>query len=99
MTGSGKQGLTRETFLAILQTTKALVKLTKYLLEEEDFAYVMLGHLQSDPLEKRFGWYRSLGGAVYFVSVRQILEAEKCIRLRALLKFSGLSLSEVKKTF
>ncbi len=36
---------------------------------------------------------------MYFVSVRQILEAEKAIRLRSLLKFSGMSLQEVREGF
>jgi len=51
------------------------------------------------PIERRFGWYRCLGGAVYFVSICQILEAEKSIRLRALLKFSNFSLEEAREKF
>ncbi len=98
LTGA-KTCLTEETFLATIQTTFATVEVASSLLEKEEFSYVLLGHLQSDPLEKRFGWYRQLAGANYFVSLRQILEAEKSIRLKSLVKYSGLTMAEVKDTF
>ncbi len=97
--GKTKQGLSSETFLAMKQTTKALIEMAKCLLEEHEFSYVLLGQIQSDPLEKRFGWYRHLAGSNYFISVRQILEAEKSIRLQSLIKFSGYSFSDLKETF
>jgi len=40
---SAKKGLTKETFLAMRQTTKALAEMCSYVLEEEDFSYVLLG--------------------------------------------------------
>ncbi|QQP35188.1 Putative LOC101234561 [Caligus rogercresseyi] len=46
-------------------------------LEDDNFVYVLPSLFQSDPIEKRFGWYRQLSGGNYFISVRQILEAEK----------------------
>ncbi len=95
----GKMSLTEETFLATIQTTFATVEVASSLLEKEEYSYVLLGHLQSDPIEKRFGWYRQLAGANYFVSLRQILEAEKSIRLKSLVKYSGLTMAEVKDTF
>ncbi len=88
--------LTNETFTAVSHTSRGLVALAEYLLEEKGFSYVLLGQVQSDPIERRFGWYRHLGGSNYFISVRQILEAEKSIRLRSLLKFSELDFKEVK---
>jgi len=94
-----KKGLSKETFLAMEQTNLALKELAEYLLNEGGFSFVMLGYCQSDPIERRFGWYRHLAGSVYFLSVRQVLEAEKCIRLRSLLKFSGLTLDEVHDNF
>lgn len=75
------------------------MELAEYLLQEKDLAYVLLGKINSDPLERRFGWYRQLAGANYFISVRQFLEAEKKIRLRCLVKFEKLSLSEVSDVF
>ncbi len=91
--------LTEETFLACIQTTFATIEVTRQLLENDEFRYVLTGNLQSDPIERRFGWYRQLAGSNYFVSVRQILEAEKSIRLKALVKYSGLSITEVRETF
>ncbi len=95
----GKMCLTEETFLATIQTTYATVEAASSLLGRKEFSYVLLGHLQSDPLEKRFGWYRQLAGANYFVSLRQILEAEKSIRLKSLVKYSKLTMAEVRDTF
>ncbi len=91
--------LTEETFLACIQTTFATIEVTRELLGNDEFRYVLTGNLQSDPIERRFGWYRQLAGSNYFVSVRQILEAEKSIRLKSLVKYAGLSISEVKETF
>nr|XP_040582804.1 uncharacterized protein LOC121131427 [Lepeophtheirus salmonis] len=51
---------------------------------------------QSDPIERRFGWYRELSEGIYYISVRQILEAEKNIRILSLVRFSGPTTSEIK---
>uniref|UniRef100_A0A0K2TB47 Craniofacial development protein 2like [Aplysia californica] n=1 Tax=Lepeophtheirus salmonis TaxID=72036 RepID=A0A0K2TB47_LEPSM len=51
---------------------------------------------QSDKIEERFGWYRQLSGANYYISVRQILEAGKKIRIKSLVKFNDITISEVK---
>jgi len=59
----------------------------------------MLGHAQSDPIEKEFGRYRQMSGACFYVSVRQILNSAKSIRLHALSRFSKISVSEFKKIF
>ena len=60
---------------------------------------MLLGQMQSDPLEHRFGSYRRMAGSNYFISVRQIIEAEKCIRLKSLLKFSDLHLDNIKEIY
>ena len=91
------KSLTRQTFQAAKQTSCALPLAANYLLNEKIFSYVLLGFFQSDPIEKHFGWYRQLCGANYYVSVRQILEAEKTIRLRSLIKFSKYSFDEIKE--
>ena len=65
-----------------------------HLLEEKGFEYVLLGLITSDPIEKRFGWYRQLGGANYYLSVRQFLESEKKICLQTLIKFGDLSFKD-----
>ena len=66
---SGQPGLTRETFLAICQTCLSVADCASYLLDMLGFSYVLLGHLQSDPIEARFGWLRQLSGANYWEAV------------------------------
>jgi hypothetical protein len=92
---SGKPGLTRETFLALRQTCLSLRDCAIYLLSQHGFNYVLLGRLQSDDIESRFGWLRQLSGANYYVSMRQVLESDRKIRALSLTKFSGYSLAEI----
>ncbi len=91
-------GLTSETFLASKQTSSALKNLATFLLQS-GVQYILLGLAQSDSIENRFGWYRNLNGSNYYVSVRQILSAEKAIRVKSLLQLSNYSLSEAKEVF
>jgi hypothetical protein len=93
-----KTALTRETFIASKQTAAALPQLAEYLLTK-GLKFVLLGMINSDPLEKRFGWYRQLSGANYYASVRQFLEAEKKIRIKCLVKHGQVSLQEVREAF
>ena len=72
----------------MLTSNKALPDLINYLLNTKNLEYIILGNIQSDYLEKRFSWYRQLGGANYFVSVLQLLQAEKSIRLRSLVSMN-----------
>ncbi|MEL7308621.1 MAG: hypothetical protein AAGK05_12630 [Pseudomonadota bacterium] len=78
--------MTSETTLAWTQTIRALCDLCEDLLKNFQFDYVLTGKLQSDPLEARFGCYRQLNGANFFVSVRQLLDSEKKIRVLNRLK-------------
>ena len=92
-------GLTSPTFKALLQTVKATKDLCSYLLENvEGVEYVLLGFLQQDYLEGRFGWYRQLSGGNYYCSVLQFLQAEKTIRLRNLVN-CGFNMKEIKEIF
>jgi len=56
---------------------------------------VLLGHLQSDAIESRFGWLRQLAGANYYISMRQVMEGDKKIRALSLFKFSHFTLAEL----
>lgn len=87
---TGNAGLTHETFSACIQTMGALPELAKYLLERHNFQYVLSGKLMSDPLEGRFGWYRQVNGGNFFMSVHQLLLAEKKIRCLSLLQKDAL---------
>ena len=88
-------GLTKETFLALRQTCRALADCATYMLEELGFSFVLLGKLQSDPIESRFGWFRQLSGANYFISVKQVLDSERKIKAVSLLKYSKFSLADI----
>jgi hypothetical protein len=46
-------------------------------------------------LEKRFSWYRWLAGGNYFISIRQVIEAEKRIKVVSLLKSCPFDLREL----
>ena len=84
---SGK--LSRETSFALHHTSSTIVKLSDYLLDKCDFNYVMLGKFQTDPLEGRFGKYRQLSGSNYNVTVTQVLENEKKLKLLNLLHLNS----------
>jgi len=92
---SSKPGLTHETFLALRHTCMALADCASYLLDHKGLNYVLLGHLQSDAIELRFGWLRQLSGANYYTSVRQVLESDRKIRALSLLQFSEISLADI----
>ena len=65
------------------------------MLDRLAFNYVLLGQLQFDAIESRFGWLRQLSGANYFLSTRQVFEGDRKIRALSLLKYSQLSLEDV----
>lgn len=78
-------GLTKETHAALELTCYSLVKLCEYCLENLQFKYVLMGKFQTDCLEDRFGRYRQLAGAQYHISMRQVFECEKKLRLQKML--------------
>ena len=56
---------------------------------------MLLGNLQSDAIESRFGWLRQLSGANYYISMRQVMESDRKIKALSLVKFSGFVLTEM----
>ena len=74
---SGLAGLTKETFLACMHTLEPMVELTAYLQKNHEFSYALHGKFMSDLTECRFGWYRQVNEGNYFMSLKQLLEAEK----------------------
>lgn len=77
--------LTIDTFQALHHTTTALKLLIQYAIVDIQVPYVLTGKLQTDNLEARFGQYRQLAGGNYNVTVTQIIEAEKKIRIKSFL--------------
>ena len=95
---SGEVGLSNQTFQAAIQTTKVLTDLSTYLLDVKGLDYVLLGHISSNYIEGRFSWYRQSSGANYNISVLQILQSEKTIRIQSLID-SGFQMSDLKDIF
>jgi len=62
-----------------------------------DLPHVLLGKINSDPIEREFGVLRQLAGANFYLSMRQFIEGEKKIRLRNLTRFEGMTLAEIKE--
>ena len=69
--------------------------MSKYLLENCGFNYVLLGKIQSDMIERRFSRIRQLSGANYYISMRQLQESDRKIRSISLLKYSQISIAEI----
>ena len=74
-------------------------KLVSYLLTKKKINYVLPGDVSSDPIKGRFGRYRRSAGTNYFISVYQILEAEKAVRIQSLVSLDGLNLTEIQEIF
>ena len=98
---SGNAGLSHETFTSCIQTMETVPELAEYLLDCHGFQYLLSEKLMSDPKEGCFGWYRQLKGGNFFMSVKQLLQAEKKIcclsfksklRLQLLLCANGMML-------
>jgi len=92
--GITKPRLSKETFLALRHTCLAIADCASLLLDRHGFYCVLLGHVQSDAIESRFGRFWQLAGANYYISTRQEVEGDKKIRALSLVKFSHLSLTE-----
>ena len=78
---SKRSGLTRETTLAWVITLRSLYLVCEDLLNNFGYQFALLGKFQSDPIEARFGLYRQLSGGNFFISLRQLLDSEKKIRV------------------
>ena len=78
--------LSKETMFALKQTVLAAKLLAEYMLRDVRCHYVLLGKFQTDNLEFRFGQYRQMSGANYNVSVTQIMESEKKLRILSVMK-------------
>lgn len=87
--------LTPQTHTAILHTTSSLILLIQYLLNHLNFKYVLLGKFQTDALENRFGKYRRMSGSNYHISVQQVLESERKLKITNLLKLKSFMQGDV----
>ena len=104
----GRDGkLSSHTFISLIHTCRVLPRIVNYLTSDAcGFSYVLTGFLQNDSLEKHFGVYRLMSGCNYNISICQILESERRIKLSNILKLYRsqdntfeTSLKELVKTF
>lgn len=86
---------TKETVSALKQTSYGMIEICRYCTQELNMSYILPGKMQTDPLEERFGKYRQVAGAQYHISIRQLLECEKKLRLQSSLKLELLIKSEM----
>ena len=87
---SRNNGFTSQSFTVCIQTISAFPKISKHLQSRHGFLYILPGKFTSDPIKSRFGWYRQVNGDNYFMSIKQLLEAEKKIRVFSLFCSSNL---------
>ena len=81
LSSSGKCKPSSETLCALVLMCRTL-RLVALELFDKGFLFVLLGHLQSDPLEHRFGEYRQRSGSNYFLAVKQVMETERKMKVR-----------------
>ena len=92
-----KKKLSTELYFCLSHTLRGLIDLCRHILETTEISYILLGKINSDPLERRFGVYRQLNGANFFVSVKQFMETEKKLRLRSLIRMNKMVPKELKE--
>jgi len=91
-----RQGrLSNETLFALKHTIFTFIELIKHLFEELNVHYVLTGKFQTDYLEFRFSQYRQLSGANYHVSVQEIKESEKKLKIISLLHVLSASRGKI----
>jgi hypothetical protein len=82
-----RQGrLSDETMFALKHTVVTLVELRGvYLLNDLHLSFILPGTFQTGCLEYRFGLYRRLSGTNYHMSVQELKESEKKLKIVSLL--------------
>ena len=78
--------LSKDTYLTFKHILKVIVEVAKYLIETLKFDFVLLGYFQTDNLESRFGQYRQMYGGNRLISVQELTESEKKLKIKSLLK-------------
>ena len=82
-----KEGfLTADTYFSLKHTIKSLAELIKHLLSTLKIDFILTGKFQTDDLESRFGQYRQMCGGNRLVSVQEIIESEKKLKIKSVLK-------------
>ena len=80
-----KYTLTAQTKSALVVTLRATASLIEDLLLE-GYEYVLTARFQTDPLELRFSKYRQMNGGRFLIGLRELLNSERILATRSLLK-------------
>jgi len=78
--------LSNEMLFALKHTVATFVELINYLFADLRISYMLTGKFQTDCLEFRFSQYRQLSVANYHVSVQQLKESEKKLKVISMLQ-------------
>lgn len=84
-----------ETLFALKHTVGTFVELINYLFLDMKVHYVLTGKFQTDCLEFRFSQYRQLSGANFHVSVQELKESEKKLKIVSILHVVSASHGEI----
>jgi hypothetical protein len=74
--------LTKETLSALKLSTYSILEIAAYCKAELDMPFILPGKYPTDNLEGRFSLYRQMSGRQYHISIRQLFESEKKLRLQ-----------------
>ena len=77
--------LTKQTSHALITTLTASALLIEDLLEE-GYEYVLLARLLTDALERHFSKYLQMSGGRFLVSLLEVSNSERILRLRSIIK-------------
>jgi hypothetical protein len=77
--------LSNETMFALKHTVATFIELIAFLFTDIGVSYVLTGKFQTDCLEFRFSQYRQSSGANYNVSVQELKESEKKLKIVSML--------------
>jgi hypothetical protein len=86
--------LTLQTQLSLTHSLKTIIALCRYLTDDLQFQYILLFKFQTDALEDRFGKYRQMSGGNYHISVMQVLESERTLKMLSVLKLKSSNKGE-----
>ena len=78
--------LTQQTSAAFITTLRGQAMLVNELLEEDGYSFVLTARMQSDAVERRFSMYRQMSGGCFLVSLREVMNSERILACRSLLK-------------
>ena len=77
--------LTKQTSSALVNTLQSQAMFIDELLND-GYDFVLTARLQSDPIERRFSQYRQMSGGRFLVSLREVLNTERILCCRSLIK-------------